>query len=447
MQTIWCPWIFCRAIQTFVIAAKPDRSLVWLVGCSSCKVPFFQSCGTGTHRGGTHLHLFSTSTKDRIPLNSGEHVLFKMFVRGGQIGPESLCILILSFPTGAMTLVRSRGAAAGSVPTSPAGSPACLVTWPTFWSRDHPQGGPAAPQSFLLYLHNRRLTIQCCLSGTFSVKNKSELLLRQAPSSIWFQKRDNIPCWAWCRPAARVGGHVAHAQTSFSVLIRNTAIASQTLATSPPNRHAAVSQWSRRWKLGGWLSPSCLQSFPTVAIACPCLCWPKACPSSDQATATGRPSETEEGEMRAAGSSRGKIESILAAFWQNVSVTWLWERKKWFLWSLRDVYGVHWAPLSWAPRHWLPGNKRKNNCQPCSPAENHVSHSAVRFKILRVLNLLIVYGWRILASIITIAIAQLHDTFYNHQLHHQTSRTCEWLWTACHCGSGCAVHTDLPRLF
>ena len=52
----------------------------------------------------------------------------KMFVRGGQIGPESLCILILSFPTGAMTLVRSRGAAAGSVPTSPAGSPACLVT-------------------------------------------------------------------------------------------------------------------------------------------------------------------------------------------------------------------------------------------------------------------------------------------------------------------------------
>ena len=126
--TIWCPWIFCRAIQTFLIAAKPDRSLVWLVGCSSCKVPFFQSCGTGTHRGGTHLQLFSTSTKDRIPLTSGEHVLCKMFVRGGQIGPESLCILILSFPTGAMTLVRSRGAAAGSVPTSPAGSPACLVT-------------------------------------------------------------------------------------------------------------------------------------------------------------------------------------------------------------------------------------------------------------------------------------------------------------------------------
>ena len=67
---------FCRAIQTFVIAAKPDRSLVWLVGCSSCKVPFFQSCGTGTHRGGTHLQLFSTLTKDRIPLTSGEHVLF-----------------------------------------------------------------------------------------------------------------------------------------------------------------------------------------------------------------------------------------------------------------------------------------------------------------------------------------------------------------------------------
>ena len=120
-----------RASQTF-FCARPDWRVAllppgrrgdsragWLGGCSTCKVPFFHE------QQGTAAPIVSTWTNqsDGTRAACGKHVLWRavtgVSMRIGITGPaKPLWVSILSFPTGGMTLVRSRGAAA-RLPASP----------------------------------------------------------------------------------------------------------------------------------------------------------------------------------------------------------------------------------------------------------------------------------------------------------------------------------------
>ena len=298
----------------------------WLGGCccSSCKVPFFHT-GKGRSHPTTCLNMDKAVRLDAGPRWQTCSPDFCDRGAGAHWAHRSTVPLGLDF-----VLPYRRHDLGG--PISWCGGPgcqrlpaaACLVTWPKFWSRDHPQGGRTTSNS------STKFPITSPLQSIDNSKMRDRNiyfgktgrgLLRPLPTAIWSKNCHLFHVGPDAALQLGVGGHVAHAHGRFSVLIRNTAIASPTFATSPRNRHGAVSQWSRGWKLGAWVRLGHPQPIPTAAISCRCPSWAKAYPWSDP-TARGQASETEQVEMQAAViSSRRKIESSEAAFWSHVSVT------------------------------------------------------------------------------------------------------------------------------
>ena len=218
----------------------------WLGGCccSSCKVPFFHT-GKGRSHPTTCLNMdkavrldagprWQTCSPDFCDRGAGAHWAHRSTVplgldfvlpyRRHDLGPISWC-----------------GGPAGSVSRQP------LV-----WSRDqnsghvttHRAAGPhqTAPQSSLSHLHCSRLTTQKCATETSTLEKPAggccvHFQLQSGPKIATYSMLGPMPpcSWGW-------GAMWRMRIRRFSVLIRNTAIASPTLATSAPNRHAPVSQ-------------------------------------------------------------------------------------------------------------------------------------------------------------------------------------------------------------
>ena len=155
--------------------------------------------------------LVSTWTKqsDWMRVPGGKLVLRTsvtgVLVRTGLIGPQSLWVLILSFPTGGMTLVRSRGAA---------GRAASVSRQPLVWSRDqnsghvttHRAAGPhqTAPQSSLSHLHCSRLTTQKCATETSTLEKPAggccvHFQLQSGPKIATYSMLGPMPpcSWGW----------------------------------------------------------------------------------------------------------------------------------------------------------------------------------------------------------------------------------------------------------
>lgn len=162
-------------------------------------------------RDGRTPPLVSTWTKqsDGMRVPRGKLVLRTsvtgVLVRTGLIGPQSLWVLILSFPTGSMTLVRSRGAA---------GRAASVSRQPLVWSRDqnsghvttHRAAGPhqTAPQSSLSHLHCSRLTTQKCATGISTVEKLAgsccvHFQLQSGPKIATYSMLGPMPpcSWGW----------------------------------------------------------------------------------------------------------------------------------------------------------------------------------------------------------------------------------------------------------
>ena len=142
----------------------------------------------------------------------------------------------------------------------------------------------------------------------------------------------------------------------FSVLIRNTAIAPPTLATSPRNRHAQVSQWSRGRKIGAGAKSWCLFTFShschELSLVQLAVSLPFKWPTKGRASRLAAGWDADEEPQHQLEQRLRRVDQRL------VSHLKVWKPKvsEW-LRSLRDVYRVHRASLPWASGwHRLPGN-------------------------------------------------------------------------------------------
>ena len=313
--------------------------------------------------------LVSTWTKqsDWMRVPGGKLVLRTsvtgVLVRTGLIGPQSLWVLILSFPTGGMTLVVRRA----GLPASPGSRlfghvTKILVTWPPTGRPDH-----------IKQLHKVPYHISTAVDWQLKNARQKHLLWKNRQGAAastsncnLVQKLPLIPCWARCRPAAGGGGPCgACARQVFSsdTQYRHCFPDICHLATEQTRSSQSVIEGLKAWSLSEAGSPptnsdSCHKlSLPKLGKSLP-LKWPnsKGAGIRDWTSWDAGCSDQQQEE------DREQWGCLLVARLSHLKV----EQTK--VSPLSDVYGVHRAALSWASRHRLPG---KHQCQPhhfrCQP--------------------------------------------------------------------------------